>query len=161
MNGKQEEKLQRLLKLKRHESPGQPYFDHFLAEFHRYQRADLLETPSKWKQWQEWKEYFRDLFVARPLRTLAYGSSFAAVAVLALAGLSSSMVPAGEGLSLASDLSVRALASSSNRYAEATEEALRQIEVQPVALSAFDRDFNAPRFVTGERTLAYENTVAF
>lgn len=158
MNGKQEEKLQQLLKLKRHESPGQPYFDHFLAEFHRYQRADLLETPSKW---QEWKEYFRDLLVARPARSLAYGSSFAAVAVLAVVGLSSSLVPTGEGLSLASDLSVGALTSSSNRYAEATEEALRHIEVQPVSLSAFDRDFNAPRFVTGERTLAYENTVAF
>lgn len=158
MNGKQEEKLQQLLKLKRHESPGQPYFDHFLAEFHRYQRADLLETPSKW---QEWKTFLSDLFLARPGKSLAYGSSFAALALLAVVGLSSSVAPSGEGLSLADKMSIRSLTLPSNQYAEATEEALRQIEIQPVSLSAFDRDFNAPRFVTGERTLAYENTVAF
>jgi hypothetical protein len=117
-----------------------------------------LEAPSKW---QEWKNILSDLFVVRPVRTLAYSSSFAAVAVLAVVGLSSAVAPSGQGLGLASDFSVNGLANSSNRYAEATEEALQQIEVQPVSLSAFDRDFNTPRFVTGERTLAYENTVAF
>ena len=158
MNGKQEEKLHQLLQLKRHETPGKPYFDHFLAEFHRYQRADLLETPSKWR---EWKEVLGNFFVARPARTLAYSSSFAAVALLAFIGISSYPTSNVAGLGLASDSSVSALTGSSDRYAEATEQALRQIEVQPVSLSAFDRDFNAPRFVTGERTLAYENTVAF
>jgi len=149
MNSKQELKLQQLLRLKRHESPGKPYFDHFLAEFHRYQRADLLESPSKW---QEWKTNLTNFLFARPVRTFAYSSSFATVVLLAVVGLSPSTAP--------SDKSVSA-PPSSYHYAEATEEALRHVEINPISLSAFDRDFNAPRFVTGERTLAYENTVAF
>jgi len=156
MNGKQEEKLQQLLRLKRCETPGKPYFDHFLAEFHRYQRAELLEAPSKW---QEFKNFLSDCFVVRPVRTLAYSSSFAAVAVLCVLGVSSVLSPSGGGFSMAGNESARSLSSKS--VAAATEHALQKIEVQPVSLSAFDRDFNAPRFVTGERTLAYENTVAF
>lgn len=35
----QEEKLQRLLRLKRHEKPAEDYFEDFLAEFHRRRRS--------------------------------------------------------------------------------------------------------------------------
>ncbi len=37
----QEEKLQRLLRLKRHEKPAGDYFEDFLTEFHRRRRAEV------------------------------------------------------------------------------------------------------------------------
>ena len=43
-----EEDIATLLRLKRHEQPPPGYFDNFLHEFHRRQRAELLKQPL-WK----------------------------------------------------------------------------------------------------------------
>jgi hypothetical protein len=43
-----EENIGTLLRLKRHEQPPPGYFDNFLHEFHRRQRAELLKQPL-WK----------------------------------------------------------------------------------------------------------------
>lgn len=40
-----EEDIGKLLRLKRHEQPPPGYFDNFLHEFHRRQRAELLKQP--------------------------------------------------------------------------------------------------------------------
>ncbi|MCA1659530.1 MAG: hypothetical protein LC642_03175, partial [Verrucomicrobiaceae bacterium] len=40
-----EEDIATLLRLKRHEQPPPGYFDNFLHEFHRRQRAELLKQP--------------------------------------------------------------------------------------------------------------------
>ncbi len=39
------QELQRLLRLKRYETPSREYFEDFLFEFHRRQRAELLRRP--------------------------------------------------------------------------------------------------------------------
>ena len=58
------EKLARLLALKRHERPPQPYFDNFLAEFHRRQRVEPIRARGWWEQFCE---FFRGepILVAR------------------------------------------------------------------------------------------------
>ncbi|MGI8821179.1 MAG: hypothetical protein ACR2ID_09980 [Chthoniobacterales bacterium] len=45
MNNFDEKEIATLLRLKRHEQPSPAYFDNFLHEFHRRQRAELLRQP--------------------------------------------------------------------------------------------------------------------
>ncbi len=45
MNDLNENDIGKLLRMKRHEQPPPGYFDNFLHEFHRRQRAELLREP--------------------------------------------------------------------------------------------------------------------
>ncbi len=73
--------LQRLLRLKRHEAPPQEYFEDFLFEFHRAQRAEMLRRPL-WRLALDRLEGALPTFT--PARYTYAGSCAAAVVVAAL-----------------------------------------------------------------------------
>ncbi len=69
-----------LLRLKRHEQPPPGYFDNFLHEFHRRQRAELLRQPLWRVAWQRVQDSMFQLNVP----TLAsFPAAAAAIVVLA------------------------------------------------------------------------------
>lgn len=68
------DKLRRLLAVKRHERPPSDYFENFLGEFHRRQRAEPLHHAGWWEQ-------LREFFRAEPLLAARYALG-SAIAVL-------------------------------------------------------------------------------
>src|SRR4051794_4685733 len=77
-----EEDIGKLLRLKRHEQPPPGYFDSFLHEFHRRQRAELLKQPLWRIALQRAHDFMFDLSV--PALT---SYRVAAAAVLVCAGV--------------------------------------------------------------------------
>ena len=74
--------LQRLLRLKRYEAPPPDYFEDFLIEFHRRQRAELLRRPL-WRLALDRLEGALPVF--SPTRHAYAGACAAAVAATVLA----------------------------------------------------------------------------
>jgi hypothetical protein len=80
MNQFDENDIATLLRLKRHEQPPPGYFDNFLHEFHRRQRAELLKQPL-WRIAMQRAHDFVFQFDARSLTS--YPVAAAAVVVCA------------------------------------------------------------------------------
>jgi hypothetical protein len=74
-----EQQVQQLLRLKRFEQPPPGYFDQALQEFHRRQRAELLQR-SAFRIW--WERTASGLFALR-VPSYAYAGAFAIFCVLA------------------------------------------------------------------------------
>jgi hypothetical protein len=73
--------IQKLIRLKRYEQPPEDYFDDFLLEFQRRQRAEMLQRPLwqiAWERANLWLEGFR-------VPALAYASIL--VAALGVTGV--------------------------------------------------------------------------
>lgn len=73
--------IQKLIRLKRHEQPPEGYFDDFLYEFQRRQRAEMLKRPLwqiAWERANLWLDSFR-------VPAIAYASIL--VAAVGAAGL--------------------------------------------------------------------------
>ena len=75
-----EEDIATLLRLKRYEQPPPGYFDNFLSEFHRRQRAELLRQPA-WKvAWQRARDFMFELSLPQ---LSSYPAAAAAIVILA------------------------------------------------------------------------------
>jgi len=134
--------LQKLLQVKRLETPGDAYFNGFLKEFHRYQRADILKQSSLLERLHT---KLQDLFFFQPAKTWAMASGMAAVLVV----LSLSVAHFNNTTAASSGL-VKLDASS-----------LSSEKFQLVSDSTFERDFSSPRYVTGQTPLSYDSALAF
>ena len=138
-----DQKLQKLLKLKKLETPGKEYFDGFLEEFHRYQRAEMFRKASRWEPLHAW---LREIFVWEPRRTLAVGGSFAAVAVLLTVGVINF---GGNSMKQGQNSSV------------AKSNVIPNANVQLVSDTGAAEHTPKPRYATGQATLSYDKAIAF
>jgi len=55
------DKLQRLLQLKRYETPGEDFVEDFLTRFHQRQRAELLRQSARGLLWERLTTYWENL----------------------------------------------------------------------------------------------------
>ena len=87
-----EHRLQQLLAVKRHETPGTAYFDNFLGEFHRRLAVETAPRPSYWQQ-------LCQRLHLEPIPTVNFGYAHALGAAVALVllwrGLASVELPTG------------------------------------------------------------------
>src|SRR5687767_10506646 len=85
-----------LLRLKRHEQPPPGYFDNFLHEFHRRQRAELLRQPL----WRIALQRAHDFMFQLNVPSLSsYPAAFAALVVgAAVVALQVTQAPDNAGL---------------------------------------------------------------
>ena len=88
--------IQKLIRLKRYEQPPEDYFDDFLLEFQRRQRAEMLQRPLwqiAWERANLWLEGFR-------VPALAYASIL--VAALGVTGVIMNSQTQGPAAAIAS-----------------------------------------------------------
>jgi len=164
----QEQQLKKLLEIKRHESPGKPYFDAFVDQFHIYQRSSVLEVRKSW--WLRWKlglsEILEDLKISPELVVRMAGSACALAflsGILLIGHLNQTNSAAG--LAGISDKTTAQNASETEAFANGEgiyeNAASNQTEIALAQLSSFDGDFENSSYVTGEAALAYDSVLAF
>ncbi len=86
--------LQKLLQLKRHENPGDHYFENFIDDFHARQRSALLNQSARSLLLERIGTYFSG--GTKPI--LASGVALAAIAVTGISYLKFSSPPSAETL---------------------------------------------------------------
>ncbi len=82
----EETDLQKLLRLKRYETPGEEYFEDFLTEFQRRQRVEMAKAPL----WRIALDRMSSAFSGLQVPRVAYGATFAVF--LALVGVRVSLM---------------------------------------------------------------------
>ena len=158
-----------LLRLKRHEQPPPGYFDDFLHEFHRRQRAELLKQPL----WRIALQRASDFMFQLNVPTLS-SYPVAAAAVLVCAAVFSLKVSQGPD-----NVNVAALAGGQNEHATATPRATGDSAWSLASPVSATRDFDSsvfrtsvdsaptrrnaahPRYVLDSTPVSYEASLRF
>jgi hypothetical protein len=151
-------KLRSLLQMKKLETPGEAYFEAFLQEFHRYQRAEILRQPTWQERFSVWVESLQG--AVRLPQTLSWTTAgVAACLALAFGIVAFQPLPSTSG-SLAASPSP-----SDKGYVMAPGSDIAVIdrpdELGVASASSFDQDFASPRYVTGQALVAYDTELAF
>lgn len=142
------ENLQRVIRLKRYETPGEDFVEDFLASFHQRQRAELLRQSARGLLWERMTTFWDNLVSPR---WTAVGAT-ACIAVVAAWGAvkvsSSGPTVSAHDLMASSDRSVPAALSAQPALAVESElirevEHGRQLEIEGILLSRhFEGDDN-------------------
>jgi hypothetical protein len=160
----QEVEIEKLLKLKRYETPGKAYFNAFLDEFHRYQRSEMLPTRRSFgekvlafcQDAAAWST--ANVRVAAPVAVAAMVICLSWVAYHpgststgAIQTVETTATPSVVGSS-------DAFVDGSSVYSERGE---KPAELVVAEYSSFERDFSGSQFVTGEAPSSYDSVIAF
>jgi|GEM_PF-468684 len=160
----QDQKLRQLLQLKKAETPGPAYFDAFLTEFHRYQQTGVevaapVNQPSFSEKLSQAFASWVEVLQFRPQPALAAFGGSAAVVLLAGFLAMGQFSPSGPSSSVAS------VSEANPGYVTAPTVPAQLIsqpeELELASVSAFDKDFGSPRFVTGQAPGTYDSALAF
>jgi hypothetical protein len=163
-----EEDIATLLRLKRHEQPPPGYFDNFLHEFHRRQRAELLRQPAWRVALQRVEDFMLQLSV--PTLTSAPAAAAAVVILAAVLTLKVSQAPdAGNtGTVAVAQQNVPATVVTSvadDSWSLSTPVATRDLGATPFRMttdSASSRGTTAtPRYVLDSTPVSYEVALRF
>lgn len=148
----EEQKLQRLLRLKRHESPPDGYFDDFLSEFHQRQRQEILKGGSLsllWERIQTWVDGMRRPAVAWSLAGV-YAVTILLICMWPKPGPSGTVVALGLQAPPASTVAQPAIPPPPNRDRVLVNNPATQAVQQPGKTRTVDPNGNVP-FIGDER----------
>jgi len=144
-----------LLKLKRHETPGDQYFDAFLDEFHRYQRAEML--PTRRSAGERVLAFCRDITAwFKPQPQLAWSSLAAIVVLLSVVSYQNSLPDAAVEFAQVNE--AEAFVDGHTVY---EENGSLPAEIVVADYNSFEREFSGSHFVTGDNPSSYDSVLAF
>ena len=152
-----------LLRLKRHEQPPPGYFDDFLHEFHRRQRAELLRQPA----WKVALQRVHDFMFE--LNVPALGSSraaFAAVLICAAAlSLKVYQAPDAGDSSLTAQHSPAMRTTGDSAWSLSTPVSTRELDLPtfrtPTQSAKTHGSTATPRYVLDSTPVSYEASFRF
>lgn len=149
--------LQRLLRLKRHETPAEDFFDDFLRDFHDAQRAEMLKRSV----WRIAFDRLESLWPEMPVGRYAYAGGCAAA--LLVAGVTSARILNAPVTAPGRSAGFNRLASAAPKvdfYASRPVMGLAELDFNkpgPVPASAASR----PRYVLDSQPVRYEQPFSF
>ncbi|MGZ4966095.1 MAG: hypothetical protein ACXWAV_09365 [Chthoniobacterales bacterium] len=153
-----EEDIATLLRLKRHEQPPPGYFDNFLHEFHRRQRAELLREPL-WKiAWQRAHDFMFQLNI--PALTSYPAAATALVVLAAVISLKVYQTPNSTNVAV-----VTPPAAPEPTWSLSTPVATRDLGATPFRMATERAQFHGrattPRYVLDSTPVSYEVALRF
>ena len=145
--------LQKLLRLKRLETPGQEYFDRFVDAFHTYQRREILQE-------EPWYAKVVEVLFEPWVAGVPRLATVAASAACLLAGVAFFLGPIQSGSAQLADGKV---AHPRGILVAASQEA-QSLQIQPELIDTAaggDTTELRPLYVNGHGAVAYDSRLAF